>query len=383
LCGNRARCRTVHDLGGHSRSPYIPGEHVKEPSEIPLEAGRRLDGIRNFRDHVLSRLLKTRATICRMGWLKSVARNLCGLFTCLTYELELDSQPSTMRHSPFASWMPTQDMNAPARKGSEIEYVRKTKPRKNRHQDDIKRGRAAVSNTDRSGDPDKENINPGLIRGAPIQEAKNLRQVRRPQCTSQGGPLAPSFASVAKKGLKAVQQFNPEDPGKDFRYVKNFLWHKGVGQCDHNGPCEGLGCECVRNKTTCKAACKCGPSCVRQFPTCSCEGPCDAKCYCLMFNRECTPGKCLCSCCPNVFEGRNPPKLVVRTSTIKGAGRGLFADEDIKNGTFLGEYKGEIYYPSETRKVGGKDETENRVSLFRISSGKLCHLLLDPLCLTF
>lgn len=107
-----------------------------------------------------------------------------------------------------------------------------------------------------------------------------------------------------------------------------------------------------------------------------------------MFNRECMVEKCLCSGCPNVFEGRTPPKLVVRTST-RDAGKGLFAGEDIKNGTFLGEYEGEICYRSETKKMDGedetddKDETDDRVSLFQISAGKLCHPLLDLLYLTF
>lgn len=168
--------------------------------------------------------------------------------------------------------------------------------------------------------------------------------------------------------MKEVQNFHPERPGNHFQYVQKTLWHKGDGRCNHNGPCKGSRCKCVKNKTTCQGACKCGPSCVRQFPACSCKGPCDANCYCLVFNRECVPGKCFCTGCPNVFEGRTPPKLVVRASTITGAGKGLFADEDIENGTFLGEYEGKTCYSPKTRKCDAEDGTDVRVTLFQISA---------------
>lgn len=62
-------------------------------------------------------------------------------------------------------------MNAPAGKGSRIKYVKTKKA------------------NDRSGNPDKENIKPGLIRGA--QKAKiyaGVPQSEDRKCTSQGGP---------------------------------------------------------------------------------------------------------------------------------------------------------------------------------------------------
>lgn len=49
----------------------------------------------------------------------------------------------------------------------------------------------------------------------------------------------------------------------------------------------------------------------------------------------------------------NTPDFIIKQSTIRGAGKGLFTQKDIKKGTRLGEYKGKKV--SEKRYLAMKD----------------------------
>jgi SET domain-containing protein len=69
----------------------------------------------------------------------------------------------------------------------------------------------------------------------------------------------------------------------------------------------------------------------------------------------------------NRFTDKVPPKLVIRKSTIKGAGKGLFAGEVITSGTFLGFYDGTIRR-NKKRSLGNKHRNDN-ISFFQISKG--------------
>jgi hypothetical protein len=60
----------------------------------------------------------------------------------------------------------------------------------------------------------------------------------------------------------------------------------------------------------------------------------------------------------------------VRESSIDGAGQGLFAAEDLKGGTFLGEYKGKIQICGS---VSEEDESNDKVTRFAVSKSKLSH----------
>ena len=135
--------------------------------------------------------------------------------------------------------------------------------------------------------------------------------------------------------------------------------------CDHIGSCEESVCNCARNKTACRLGCKCSSDCFRLFPACMCTTRCTSYCPCNRFSRECIPGKCKCSSCKNVFNGKTPVKVAIKDSIVAGAGRGLFADEYLKKGAFLGEYIGDRI---DTRQQ--HDIKVDKMSLFTINQSQ-------------
>jgi JmjC domain, hydroxylase/C5HC2 zinc finger len=170
---------------------------------------------------------------------------------------------------------------------------------------------------------------------------------------------------TTKKSSKHPQTLKLESPQWTYRWVDDFLQHKGPLSCEHPGSCTDTGCACARNKTTCRPSCRCGLTCPRQFPRCSCDGVCAAGCSCMQFRRECIPGGCSCANCINVFEDREPPNLFVSWSGTRGAGRGLFAGESISKGQFLDEYTGPI-----CENERDSDSSDDKITLFEISKGK-------------
>ena len=81
---------------------------------------------------------------------------------------------------------------------------------------------------------------------------------------------------------------------------------------------------------------------------------------------------CRCKACANVITAQATPRFEVGVSTIAEAGQGLFAAEDIKAGTFLGEYKGEVRFCTRNGEESEDDEDDDdKVTCFAISTSKL------------
>lgn len=143
--------------------------------------------------------------------------------------------------------------------------------------------------------------------------------------------------------------------------------------CSHPGQtCNQAHCRCFREKVACEKACGCSTDCDRRFRGCSCnkgtKKRCweDDRCDCYRLNRECDPDLCgtcgvslildrenqdneelLDSCCRNAgIQLGQPKRTLLGKSTVHGFG--LFAGEDLKQGDFIGEYKGEVIGISET-----------------------------------
>lgn len=88
--------------------------------------------------------------------------------------------------------------------------------------------------------------------------------------------------------------------------------------------------------------------------------------------------RCHCQTCADVIAAQATPRFEKGDSTIAGAGQGLFAAEDIKGGTFLGEYKGKVRNESED-----DDNDDDKVTGFTISTSKLETAFISSLANTF
>ncbi|KAF2022015.1 hypothetical protein BU24DRAFT_384424 [Aaosphaeria arxii CBS 175.79] len=164
------------------------------------------------------------------------------------------------------------------------------------------------------------------------------------------------------------------------------LWQKGKTHrldvrkpflpCDHEGRCEDALCRCFRQNVMCEKSCGCSVSCSRRYRGCKCRSlgngrPCGVRSYCdcVQMNRECDPDLCggcgaaevldplnrdnddiLDHRCNNVSIQRNvPAKTLQGKSPVHGVG--LFAGEELKRDSFIGEYIGEIIsYPEMKRR---------------------------------
>ncbi|KAI5990238.1 hypothetical protein EDD15DRAFT_1188951 [Pisolithus albus] len=116
--------------------------------------------------------------------------------------------------------------------------------------------------------------------------------------------------------------------------------------CAHPGTCTTAMCPCYTNKRHCQPACRCGLSCMRQWPACTCQKCEDVSCPCVLGKRECVPGLCVrCDAgrknpCPNTRMQRQDSKpLEVKAGSY---GLGAFATEDMAVDAFLGTYVGHI-----------------------------------------
>lgn len=147
--------------------------------------------------------------------------------------------------------------------------------------------------------------------------------------------------------------------------------------CSHTGPCQdNPACSCFKAKIACEHYCGCQASCQRRWKGCNCAaGPnrvCsnDARCECWNGSRECDPWLCKsCGvlevldqankydedirkgrCCNNRLQLGIPARTIKAPSEVQGYG--LFAGENIEEGDFIGEYKGEIISQPESDRRG-------------------------------
>ena len=139
-------------------------------------------------------------------------------------------------------------------------------------------------------------------------------------------------------------------------YVQRHLDHQHPTACKHEDSCglddSYLSCACAINHTWCFMDCGCNPAtCQRVFQGWRCS-PCgNSQCPCRQISYDCTD-RCGCT---SKCRDLSPkfPRFKIGCSKIKSARRGLFAAENIPEGTFLGVYRGvvvlDIEYDSRPR----------------------------------
>ncbi|CAL2038731.1 unnamed protein product [Caenorhabditis brenneri] len=130
-----------------------------------------------------------------------------------------------------------------------------------------------------------------------------------------------------------------------------------IKPCCHFGPC-GPGVDNCSCELFCSVFCQCDDDCARRFPGCQCApGQCrTTSCPCVAIGWECNENSCR-KCddppirCQNSCATRMEDKEVrVGKSNIEG--NGLFLDENVKKGDFLGVYVGELISEAETERRG-------------------------------
>jgi hypothetical protein len=122
--------------------------------------------------------------------------------------------------------------------------------------------------------------------------------------------------------------------------------------CSHDGPCNyESGCLCFTQNYHCETFCNCEKSeCKNSFRGCNCKGECVVSCSCRISKRECVFGVCQCKVKYNVGrreitglrcknsdnQMKRDKSLIIKPSTIPGIGWGVFAQEKIKIGDYIG-----------------------------------------------
>ncbi|KAF8964964.1 hypothetical protein BDZ97DRAFT_1700000 [Flammula alnicola] len=131
-----------------------------------------------------------------------------------------------------------------------------------------------------------------------------------------------------------------------------------VDPCYHLGACNQFSdCPCYHNRQRCQRSCRCSKKCEIRYKGCKCghrgnkSTPCcvdPRSCECRRLNRECDPELCRgCDArgaheakCQNtdLQKGRFV-KIRIQESPF---GLGAFATSDIRKGSYIGEYTGEM-----------------------------------------
>lgn len=131
--------------------------------------------------------------------------------------------------------------------------------------------------------------------------------------------------------------------------------------CIHKGVCNPETCDCVTTRGVCEKFCSCSLFCESLYTGCKCyPNECTEKCPCFENYRECDPDICRnCTSCKNTRIFRGDSKKVALGKANICDSFGLYALEDIEEGEYICDYKGEIL---------NKDETERR-SIFNDQLG--------------
>ena len=171
-----------------------------------------------------------------------------------------------------------------------------------------------------------------------------------------------------RAGITSTQSRKIEENNLRKKYLTyNQCVHFGNEICDDScygskrGYCE-IYCKC--NQILCKFA----------YHGCHCsKGDCTTNhCPCFMNGRECNPQRCKnCNIiknndrCKNIQLQQNyESKLIVGMSDI--AGWGLFANEDIKKDSLIGEYKGELINDEIVNKRDRFKDYERSTYMFKL-----------------
>ena len=124
--------------------------------------------------------------------------------------------------------------------------------------------------------------------------------------------------------------------------------------CNHPGTCHIDICSCLQTRGYCEKNCNCFYYCEFLYKSCNCTSKCDINCRCDNDNRECDPDICR-NCkdkdCGNMKTFLNKSKKITLGKSNICDTFGIFALEDINEGEYICEYKGEIL---------NKDETDRR-----------------------
>ena len=181
----------------------------------------------------------------------------------------------------------------------------------------------------------------------------------------------------------------------NMRNNKNLEVREVFVPCSHSGACQDNPlCSCFKVQIACEHSCNCNEACLRRFKGCRCvTGPdrlCkdDGTCECWNNSRECDPWLCK-SCgvlevldqankyCDEIRKGRccnNRCQLGIPAHTIKAPsevqGYGLFAGENLREGDFIGEYKGEIISQPESDRRGSMYSLLGYEYLFILNAGQ-------------
>ena len=187
------------------------------------------------------------------------------------------------------------------------------------------------------------------------------------------GEQSPGVTKNRRKKFTPASKKNKVDRGKD----GNLDTRETFVPCSHKGACQdNPACSCFKAKVACEHYCGCTGSCQRRWRGCTCatgsSRVCfhDARCECWKNSRECDPW--LCKGCgvlevldqankydEDIRHGRcrnNRIQLGIPARTIKAPsevqGYGLFAGQDLSEGDFIGEYKGELVSHPESDRRG-------------------------------
>ncbi|EGT48410.1 hypothetical protein CAEBREN_29870 [Caenorhabditis brenneri] len=134
---------------------------------------------------------------------------------------------------------------------------------------------------------------------------------------------------------------------KVLKKVRNMGTVFAITPCCHFGPC-GPGVDNCSCELFCSVYCQCDDDCVRRFPGCQCApGQCrTTSCPCVAIGWECIEDSCSkcydpsIKCQNSCATGIEDKEVRVGKSNIEG--NGLFLDENVKKGDFLGVYVGEL-----------------------------------------